>query len=39
MDAVLEGILTTQKKGGIKAFIRMGDIVGLMTVIPVITFV
>jgi hypothetical protein len=39
MDAVLEGIVTTQKKGGFKAFIRMGDVVRLMTVIPVITFV
>jgi hypothetical protein len=39
MDAVLEGIVTAQKKGGFKAFIRMGDVVRLMTVIPVITFV
>jgi hypothetical protein len=38
MDAVLEGIVTTQKKGGFKAFDRMGDVVCLMTVIPVITF-
>jgi hypothetical protein len=39
MDAVLEGIVTTQKKGGFKAFVRMGDVVRLMTVIPVTTFV
>jgi hypothetical protein len=39
MDAVLEGILTAQKKGGFKAFVRMGDVVRLMTVTPVITFV
>jgi hypothetical protein len=24
MDAVLEGILATQKKGGFKAFVQMG---------------
>jgi hypothetical protein len=39
MDAVLEGIVTAQKKGGFKAFIWMGDVVRLVTVIPVITFV
>jgi hypothetical protein len=39
MDAVLEGILTAQKKGGFKAFVQMGDVVCLMTVIPVITFI
>jgi hypothetical protein len=39
MDAVLEGIVTAQKQGGFKAFVRMGDVVCLMTVIPVITFV
>jgi hypothetical protein len=39
MEAVLEGIVTTQKKGGFKAFIQMGDVVRLMTVIPVITFI
>jgi hypothetical protein len=39
MDAVLEGIVTAQKKGGFKAFIRMGDVIRLMTVKPVITFV
>jgi hypothetical protein len=39
MDAVLEGILTTQKKGGFKAFVWMGNVIRLMTVIPVITFV
>jgi hypothetical protein len=39
MDAVLEGIVTAQKKGGFKAFIRMGDVVRLMTVIPVLTFI
>jgi hypothetical protein len=39
MEAVLEGIVTAQKKGGFKAFVRMGDVVRLMTVIPVITFV
>jgi hypothetical protein len=39
MEAVLEGIVTTQKKGGFKAFVWMGDVVCLMTVIPVITFV
>jgi hypothetical protein len=39
MDAVLEGILATQKKGGFKAFVRMGDVVRLMMVIPVLTFV
>jgi hypothetical protein len=39
MDAVLEGIVTAQKKGGFKAFIQMGDVVCLMMVIPVKTFV
>jgi hypothetical protein len=39
MDAVLEGILAAQNKGGFKAFIRMGDVVRLMTVIPVLTFI
>jgi hypothetical protein len=39
MDAVLEGILATQKKGGFKAFVQMGDVVHLMTVIPVLTSV
>jgi hypothetical protein len=39
MNAVLEGILAAQKKGGFKAFIWMGDVVWLMTVIPVLTFV
>jgi hypothetical protein len=39
MDAVLEGIVTTQKNGGFKAFVRMGDVVCLMKVIPVLTFV
>jgi hypothetical protein len=39
IDAVLEGIVTTQKKGGFKAFVQMGDVIHLMTVIPVITFV
>ncbi len=39
MDSVLEGILATQKKGGFKAFIRLGDVVCLMMVIPVLTFV
>jgi hypothetical protein len=39
MNAVLEGIVTTQKKGGFKAFIRMGNVICLMMVIPVITFV
>jgi hypothetical protein len=39
MEAVLEGIVTAQNKGGFKAFIRMGDVIRLMTVIPVITFV
>jgi hypothetical protein len=39
MDAVLEGIVTAQKKGGFNTFVRMGDVVCLMTVIPVITFV
>jgi hypothetical protein len=39
MEAVLEGIVTAQKKGGFKAFVWMGDVVCLMTVIPVITFV
>jgi hypothetical protein len=39
MDAILEGIVTAQKKGGFKAFIQMGNVVHLMTVIPVITFV
>jgi hypothetical protein len=33
MDAVLEDIVTTQKKGGFKAFVRMGNVVCLMTVI------
>jgi hypothetical protein len=39
MDAVLEGILATQKKGGFKAFMRMGDVIRLTTVIPVLTFI
>jgi hypothetical protein len=39
MDAVLEGVVTAQKKGGFKAFVWMGDVVRLMTVIPVITFI
>jgi hypothetical protein len=39
MDAVLEGIVATQKKGGFKAFFRMGNVICLMTVIPVLTFV
>jgi hypothetical protein len=39
MHAVLEGILAAQKKGGFKAFVRMGDVVWLMTVTPVLTFV
>jgi hypothetical protein len=39
MDAVLEGIVATQKKGGFKAFVWMGDVVRLMMVIPVLTFV
>jgi hypothetical protein len=39
MDAVLEGIVTAQKKGGFKAFVLMGDVVRLMMVTPVITFV
>jgi hypothetical protein len=39
MDAVLEGILAAQKKGGFKAFMRMGDVARLMTVIPVLTFI
>jgi hypothetical protein len=39
MDAVLEGIVTTQKNGGFKAFVWMGDVVCLMKVIPVLTFV
>jgi hypothetical protein len=39
MDAVLEGIVTAQKKGGFKAFVWMGDVVHLMMVIPVLTFV
>jgi hypothetical protein len=33
MDAVLEGIVTTQKKGGFKAFVWMGDVVCLITVV------
>jgi hypothetical protein len=39
MDAVLEGILSFQKKGGFKAFVQMGDVVCMMMVIPVLTFV
>jgi hypothetical protein len=38
MDAVLEGILAAQKMGGFKAFIQMGDVICLMTVIPVLPF-
>jgi hypothetical protein len=34
MDAVLEGIVAAQKKGGFKAFGWMGDVVHLMMVIP-----
>jgi hypothetical protein len=29
IDAVLEGIVTAQKKGGFKAFIRMGNVARL----------
>jgi hypothetical protein len=39
MDAVLEGILATQKKGGFKAFVWMGDVIRLMMAIPVLNFV
>jgi hypothetical protein len=39
MDAVLEGILAAQKEGGFKAFVQMGDVIHLMMVIPVLTFV
>jgi hypothetical protein len=40
MDAVLEGIVAAQKKGGFKAFVQMGNVVHLMmVVIPVLTFV
>jgi hypothetical protein len=39
MDAVLQGILAIQKRGGFKAFVWMGNVVCLMMVIPVITFV
>jgi hypothetical protein len=39
MDAVLEGILAAQNKGGFKAFVPMGDVVWLMMVIPVLTFI
>jgi hypothetical protein len=39
MEAVLEGVVTAQKKGGFKAFVRMGNGICLMTVIPVITFI
>jgi hypothetical protein len=35
MDTVLDGIVAAQKKGGFKAFIRMGDVVCLMMVIPI----
>jgi hypothetical protein len=38
MDAVLEGILAAQNKGGFKAFVQMGDVIRLMMVIPVLTF-
>jgi hypothetical protein len=39
MDAVLEGIVTAQRKGGFKAFVQMGNVIRLMMVIPVITFI
>jgi hypothetical protein len=39
MDAVLEGIVTTQEKGGFKEFVQMGNVICLMMVIPVLTFV
>jgi hypothetical protein len=39
MDSVLEGIVATQKKGGFKAFVRLGNVIHLMMVIPVLTFV
>jgi hypothetical protein len=39
MDAVLEGIVATQKNGGFKAFICMGNVICLMMVIPVLTFI
>jgi hypothetical protein len=39
VDAVLEGIVTAQKKGGFNAFIWMGNVIRLMMVIPVLTFV
>jgi hypothetical protein len=37
MDAVLEGILAAQKNGGFKAFVRIGNVICLMMVIPVLT--
>jgi hypothetical protein len=39
MDAVLQGILAIQKRGGFKAFVQMGNVFCLIMVIPVITFV
>jgi hypothetical protein len=39
MYAVIEGIFAAQKKGGFKAFIGMGDVVCLITVTPVLTFI
>jgi hypothetical protein len=39
MDALLEGIVAAQKKGGFKAFVRMGNVICLMMVIPILTFV
>jgi hypothetical protein len=39
MDAVLEGIVAAQKKGGFKAFVQMGNIIHLMMVIPVLSFI
>jgi hypothetical protein len=35
----LKVFLPLKKKGGFKAFIQMGDVVHLMMVIPVLTFV
>ncbi len=37
MDAVLEGILAAQKNGGFKAFVRIGNVICLIMVIPVLT--
>jgi hypothetical protein len=39
MDAVLVGIVTAQEKGGFNAFVQIGNIIHLIMVIPVLSFI